>query len=398
MRPRGRSTPGTAGAPGFVPTLHGIRGAAVLTIVLYHVAGGAQWEPNGSIWRPLYESGFLAVDVLFFTTGFVLSLPILLNGTIGSLRGFAIRRWGRLAPAFYVSLVVVGLMLPLLSTPAIRQYVHLGPQYFAIHFAFLHWELISADTGFIVDRPVWTLSIDVCFYLLLPLIAAGYLRRPLLGLIAALGVSQLWRALFIQVATPPAAQDKLIWLVQFPLFLGDFASGMTAAWLFVGLRRRPRTTSPRTFTALALGALAGLLVLSYLAGSNLPYQLGAYQEPAVIAALFPLCLIVFVLAVSRMPSRAQWPLTNRATQWFTEISYSVYLYHYPIILFALFTLGVKADHHFPLLMMLAALPATVIIGTISCYLIERPGRRYTRALSARLGARSGARPSPRAGR
>lgn len=76
--------PPTVEAPLFVATMHGLRGAAVLAVVLYHIAGGTLWVPDGAIARALYEAGFVSVYVLFFTTGFVLFLPVVLNGTVGS--------------------------------------------------------------------------------------------------------------------------------------------------------------------------------------------------------------------------------------------------------------------------------------------------------------------------
>lgn len=378
------ASPAPTGAR-FVAPVSGLRGLAILTVVLYHTAGGVDYTPGSRVLRGLYESGFMGIDVLFFITGFVLFLPVVLDGSLGSIRAFAVRRWARLGPAYYLCLVVVAAMLPLLSSPRLRTFIHLGPQYFLAHATFLQWELVPHDTGFIVDLPVWTLSIDACFYVLLPLIAGVYRRRPFAGLLAALLISQLWRTAFMQPGLPQAEQSKLVWLVQLPLFLRDFAAGMTAAWVFVTVRHRG--TAPRRpgMWALALlASVAGLLLLAYLAGTHLPYHLGAYQEPAIIAAAFPLCLLAFTVALALGPGRLQWPLTNRLTMWFTEISYSVYLYHYAVIFFAIFTLHVAMNHRFPTVMGLVTLPVTLVIATISCRLIERPGRALGRRISQRL--------------
>lgn len=107
---------------------------------------------------------------------------------------------------------------------------------YLVHFAFLQREILASEAGFIVNQPLWVLSMDAGFYVVLPLIASAYLRRPLSGLAVALAVSAVWWAAFIEPHTPAAAQEKLDWLVQLPLFLADFACGMTAAWAFVRLR------------------------------------------------------------------------------------------------------------------------------------------------------------------
>lgn len=108
--------------------------------------------------------------------------------------------------------------------------------------------------------------------------------------------------------------------------------------------------------------------------------------------LFPLALLVFVVAVSLSPAWVQWPLTNRASLWFSEISYSVFLYHYPLIFFAIFTLGLPRDHQFPWLMGAVVLPGSIAIATLSYFLVERPARRYGRRLARRVAR--GGQPSP----
>lgn len=79
--------------------MHGVRGLAVLTVILFHMGVGSGWAPGHALPRAMFEAaGPLAVDVLFFTTGFVLFLPVVLSGGLGSVGAFAIRRFSRIAP------------------------------------------------------------------------------------------------------------------------------------------------------------------------------------------------------------------------------------------------------------------------------------------------------------
>lgn len=357
----------------------------MLAVVLYHIAGAGLWTPSGEVARGLYESaGPLAVDALFFTTGFVLFLPVVLKGGFGSLGGFAIRRFSRIAPPYYVCMVLVLLLFPLLSDQGIANASGRGLGDYLIHLSFLQRELSPTNQGFVVNAPVWSLSVDVAFYLLLPLIASTYLRHPLIGLAAAITASAMWRTAFIEPHVAASSQDMLRFLIQPPLFLADFASGMTAAWAFLGLREREARIDPRLTVAATLGALAALLVLAYLGGSNLPYHLGVFQEPLAVRMLVPLALLVFVVAASLAPVWAQRPLANRPLSWFSEISYSVYLYHFPVIFFGLFTIGISRDGSFPWLWAAAVLPAAIAIGALSYFLVELPSRGYGRRVARRF--------------
>jgi len=366
--------------------MHGIRGVALLLVLFHHLGGAAMWVPGHDVPRALYESAGHAVDVLFFTTGFLLFLPMVLRGAFGSLRSFAIRRFTRMGPPCYVCILLILVLFPLLSDAAVARISDRGLEDILIHVTFLQRELSPENQGFVVNSPLWSLSVDAAFYLLLPLIATTYLRHPLIGLAVMVMASATWRAVFIQPdVVDPVQADMLRFLVQPPLFLADFASGMTAAWAFVRLRERGwALVHPRLTVAAALGALAVLLVLAYIGGSNLPYHLGVFQDPGAVRMLLPLALLVFVVAASLAPAWAQRPLANRPLSWFAEISYSVYLYHYPIIFLGIFTLGISRDGNFPWLWTAVVLPATIAIGALSYFLVELPSRNFGRRVSKRF--------------
>ena len=164
----------------------------------------------------------------------MLFLPVVRNAGFGSVRAFAIRRFARLAPPYYVCMLAVLALFPLLSNPAIESAADRGVDGILIHVFFLQ-RLLSPDTqGFLVNSPVWSLSVDVAFYLLLPLIASKYLRHPLAGLAIAVVASAAWRFAFFE----PDARGLyggLDFMIQPPLFMADLASGMTGAWAFVRL-------------------------------------------------------------------------------------------------------------------------------------------------------------------
>lgn len=358
----------------------------MLAVVLYHIAGAALWRPDG-VAGALYESaGPLAADALFFTSGFVLFLPVVCRGSFGSIGAFAIRRFARMGPPYYICMLLVLAFFPLLSTPAIADVAERGFSDILVHISFLSRVISPKSPGFIVNSPVWSLSIDLAFYLLLPLIASTYLRHPLAGLAIALMVSLAWRTAF--TGPEASASYNLDLLIQPPLFAADFASGMTAAWAFIRLREKNWSwLNARMTVVLTLGAFLALVVLAYLGGSSIPYHLAVFQEPPAVRMLLPLALLVFAVAVSLSPRWVQWPLTNRGSLWFAEISYSVFLYHFPITFFCFFTVGIDREVDLLWLWLVVVLPASIAIGTLSYFLLEQPSRRWGRRLARRLARR-----------
>ncbi|MDQ3720800.1 MAG: acyltransferase [Actinomycetota bacterium] len=385
MRPGTTKPPPAVAGPLFVPTLHGIRGIALLLVIAFHVGGAARWTANDPIVRAFYEyAGPMALDLLFFTTGFVLFLPVVRNAGFGSVRAFAIRRFARVAPPYYVCMLLVLVLFPLLSNQAIENAADRGLDGILIHAAFLQRIVSPATQGFLVNSPVWSISVDLVFYLVLPLVASSYLRHPLAGLAIAVVASAAWRFAFLE----PDAQglyDGLDYMIQAPLFMADFASGMTGAWAFVRLSDSgwPRAHA-RTMVVVTLVAATALVGLAYVGGANIPYHLGIFQEPAAVRAALPLVLAVFVVAVSLAPRWLQWPLTNRGPlYWFSEISYSVYLYHFPVIFFGFYTIGIPQVESFLWKWAVYVFVVSIAIGAVSYYVIELPSRRIGRRLARR---------------
>jgi len=393
-------------APVYVDTFDGFRAYAILTIAVLHVAFFAQYVPSEDVPKALLVSTFLALDVLFFVSGFVLFLPVVIQGGMGDLRAYAIRRFARLAPAFYVSLIVLAVMAPLLRPDLHPEFPPVDAGTVLSHVLFLHMEASipygSFVPGFGINGPVWTLAIDVIFYALLPLVAGFWLRRPFLGFALAAGIAAGWTLAldpgdqYYKHALDPSTR-YLIWH-QAPLFLADCAAGMTAAWCFVRLRssaaaggeRRRRAT-----VAVALGSGALLVLLWYVVGHSLtdsrnPLVLAGsrFHEAAWLRVLVPAVLGVFAVSISLGPRWLRYPLANPLSRRLADISYSIYLYHVMVLHFCVFTLGfdragTRGDF---LTLGAAALAITLVVAWVSYVLVERPGRRLGRRIARRFEA------------
>lgn len=388
-------------APVYVPAFDAFRGFAVLAIVIYHLMLRSEWVPERGTIRALFVTGPMSLDVLFLISGFVLFLPVASRGSLGSSAGFFLRRYMRIAPAFYVSLLVALVLFPLLvpdpHSSGLPPRDALAVLY---HLLFIHNEVsIAFDAyypGFGVNPAVWTLSVEIIFYLLLPLVATRYRRHPLLGLAVAIAVTVVWRILldpgtdYLENAINPSDRHQL-WK-QFPLFAVDFAAGMTTAALYVeAVRGRLRALKEHAVAvaAVSLLALVGLLLYTgtTLVASKDPLTIAGtgFQEPVVTSIAFPLLVGLFALSVALAPAPWQRPVTNRAARKLGDMSYGVYLYHLMVISFAAATLGfAKGDFGDFLVYAAFALPVSLLLGWLSLTLVERPTRGWARRLARRL--------------
>jgi len=366
------------GSP-YLPTFDGIRGLVVVMIVLAHLRLLSEYAPNSPV--PLYLSRgmFFSVDFLFLISAFVLFLPMAARGRVGSRRAFALKRAGRIVPNYYLCLLLAVLFMTLTSIGPAKSLPDPTPGDVVLHMLFLNMELGAGNLGLGVNPVVWTLSVIVIFYLLVPFVAMPFRRHPLLWIAGGLAVSALWRAGVEQ-------RDPRLY-VEFPLFIDDFVVGMGAALAYVKLRQSGAADRLRRLS-LPVGAAAALalVVLAGLGGRQL--QLGqAIQQgesvPLSIAVAF--AFATFVVASAFLPSWAQWPLANGFSRWLGEVSYGVFLYH-AFISFTVVHLTGLAGVGNPqgyLKLVAIVLPLSLLAAWVSYVTVERPLRERVRRFAER---------------
>ncbi|MDQ6935334.1 MAG: acyltransferase [Actinomycetota bacterium] len=384
-----------------VPALDGFRGLAALTVVLYHVVYGAGLPQlgNGSL-RDVFMSGYMGVDFFFVISGFVLFLPtVLAHGRFGSVRAYGIRRAARIIPAYYVVLVAVVVLQPLLSksdTP-LPWDGGAGAFSFLLHLSFLQHSLgllRGYPEGFLVMGVVWTLTLEAMFYVVLPLVASWYFRHPIVGFFIALAASMVWRLTVVHASftvgwLPATASPNLLRLIlvtQFPTFLAQFAAGMTAAWLFV----RWRTAQQRWVPWAAVGAqvVAAVTIVWRMRSAGLRDMTATNGTYSHWTATLPIALAfgVLMLATVLAPRWAQSPVANRASRGLGDISYGVYLWHLLIIGFVVTTVGFDPNRTTGAFLTLFAvtLGGSLVLATLSLVFVERPCIRWARRCSRRI--------------
>lgn len=321
-----------------------LRGLSVLAVLFYHAD------------KSLLPGGYLGVDVFFVLSGFLITrniFPDIERGTF-SYAEFIARRFRRLLPACYAMLAFTTALSCVLLTHddllgLIRQLA--GTLTFAANVVL--WQQAGYFDASSALKPLlhtWSLSLEEQYYLVLPfLLGVGAARRrPVALLIAALLVS-----LIACLATLPHKPSATFFLLPFrawELLAGSVCAVLSLKHPFPSI---PAIPAAAKFTALAV--LVGTLAFP-----------PAAPHPGIGALIAVLATAVLMLGAIDFGTRAP----ARAMIFLGDISYSLYLVHWP--LFALAN-HVYADAvPFPVKALLCA--AALILATLSWHFVEQPFR------------------------
>jgi peptidoglycan/LPS O-acetylase OafA/YrhL len=313
---------------GFRPDIEGLRGIAVLTVVLFHagLAGVA--------------GGFVGVDVFFVISGFLITGLLLRErertGRIAFLPFYA-RRARRLLPAAIVVLVATLIAAQNLVAPLDRPTVGLDGAAAALSIGNIRFALASGDYFANVASPspflhFWSLAVEEQFYLLWPalilLVGRGVHapQRLVLGLVGLVAASFAANLVFTDLAANWAfySLPTRAW----ELGLGGLAAIVVGAGI---AERAPRGT----LAALGWAGLAAIGVATLTFDSSLAW-------PGV-AAVVPALATAALLAAGRRRLGPSAVLSLAPLRFVGRISYSLYLVHWPVLVLAPFVVGGPLD-------------------------------------------------------
>ena len=320
-----------AGPDGFRLDINALRALSVIAVVGFHFQ------------IPGFAGGFVGVDVFLVITGYLMTTKVLNDLKLGrfSLWTFWMMRMRRIYPALVVltiASVVVGWFVTLPSEYLRHLLQALSALTFLSNFAF------KSDSGYFAmaaqTKPLlhtWSLSLEWQFYFFMPLIV-GLVWR--LALRAMSGINAVVVALQVFAALSLA---WCLWASQQDATGSSFFSLQARAWepLAGGLiaaaeiRRRSEGIADPSWLQSPIIALAGWALV---AGCTV-YPLPEAQWPGVLTIL-PILGSAMIIA-ARQASREGGPLGAAAIQRVGDWSYSIYLWHWPVWVFALSFLSVR---------------------------------------------------------
>ncbi len=323
--------------------IQALRGLAILLVLMHHAK-----------LLPWLKAGYLGVDVFFVVSGYLITGIVqraLLAGTF-SFTEFYVRRAKRLLPAAYVTFMVTALGSSFfLTRPEMKDFVWqlLGAVTFTGNIAL--WMQTGYFEGSASLKPllhVWSLSIEEQYYLLMPA-ALVFTPRRLWGVGVIVGLLCSLALCLMLVSIRPGATFYLL-----PTRAWELALGSLAVLVLEG------SAAGALLAPLFWPALAALLVVPF-------FPTGA-PHPGLDALI--VCTSTLIIILRRHPM-VNTGLPVRGMARLGDISYSLYLVHWPLLAFA----ANAWVSPVPGLVRLALAVVAVVLALMLYRWVEKPARR-----------------------
>jgi len=366
-----RQTPGASGlaGPSFRADIQGLRAVAVLLVLMYHV------------WPGVLPGGYVGVDVFFVISGYLITGLLLREhdqtGRISMLRFYA-RRLRRLLPAATVTLAAVAagsfLLLPDVYWRSIAIEVVASALYVE------NWWLASQAVDYLAEgesasplQHYWSLSIEEQFYIVWPWLVAG---AAWMG--ARAGRSTRGRVAGAVGVLVAASLAHSIWFTRQEPGIAYFAT-TTRVWeLGLGALLATATWRPSAPVgkALGFGGLALVIAAGLVLDADTLFPGAAALLPTLGAAM------VIAAGGGRSGMDAALLLESRPARFLGDISYSLYLWHWPLIVFYLHL----TERNPGLWSGTALVLVSMVVATLSRKLVEEPALRMGKQQRTLAGA------------
>ncbi len=331
------------------PEIDGLRAIAVVFVILFHMF------PN------IFPGGFIGVDIFFVISGFLITSIILndLHQNSFSLKKFWIRRLKRLLPVFLVVVFVVLVMslnfsyapsLPTIGKQGIATLLSISNINFWINSS-NYWGEHTENSPFL---HTWSLSIEEQFYLFFPvllLLLNKYLKKYLLHIFILLSFFSFLVFVYGGVYSPTATFYLLptrIWELGCGCLLGVFC-----------------TTHSSKIKSNTILSVIGLIMIfiSFV-------QIDKDSALTLLMLLPVIGTLLFIYSSNNLLNPMTSLLSKPLIVFIGKISYSLYLWHWPVIYFVKeFEIKYQLQIHFIITVL-----TIIVLSLFSFYFIERPTR------------------------
>ena len=348
------------------PDIDGLRAVAVISVILFHL--NSSWLPGG----------FLGVDIFFVISGYLIGGILFrkLSTNTFSLRNFYLRRMRRILPAFFAVVIFVLVVGGQLMVPGSDEWNNTRSS--ALWSVFFSGNIFSAqNTDYFAPavemqplNHLWSLGVEEQFYFLYPLILlvimfvvrsaskqGAKLNTPVIWVLVLLTVLSFSRAFF-----PMSYHDTELVAYYLPhLRFGELLIGGILAVAVSNVTKEISSTRANVVGSLGLLVLVICLTISF--PNKIPWFPG-------FAAAIPCIASAGIIYAGFGNNWVKKFLSNRAVVFVGKISYSLYLWHWPLLAFAHYCLGRQLT---PQVQVTVAV-LTVLFSIASYYLIEQPLR------------------------
>ncbi|POR55912.1 peptidoglycan/LPS O-acetylase OafA/YrhL [Paraburkholderia eburnea] len=347
----------------YAPYIDGLRAIAVLSVIVYHL--NPHWLPGG----------FAGVDVFFVISGFVVA------GSVGSLQGISLpkfflyfysRRLVRITPALVACLIATSAALAILVPEAWLSHSNQETGFYA--FFGLSNFILAQGSGYFSPisefnpfTHTWSLAVEEQFYVVFPVLFFAWLHNRK-GISVFLFVAGLIASFMCAIWLAHVDQTKAFYLTWGRFW--ELGVGVLL-YQFMSLRGHSFTTESAASRPLALvGDLATIALIVGLA-------IAQSQRAPFPTCVLPVLATAAVLGClhGRKGGIARTILTHRVPRFIGKISYSLYLWHWPVFVMYRWTTGLEST-----VQIVSAVVLVTALSVASYYFIETPPRRAARRL------------------
>lgn len=285
--------------------IQGLRAIAVVAVILFHA--NHNWLPGG----------FIGVDIFFVISGFLITSLIVYQKErqVFSLKDFYLSRAKRILPAYFVLLAVITAVMAVLLIPqdynTYRQSLNSAIRFISNVYFQSNGDYFGPATHEMPLLHTWSLAIEMQFYLLLPLVLLWMPKRWYLTIFIITGIVLLGYATFLISQGQKQAMYFSL-LARIPEFL---------VGSIVAITYPKQALSSKKSNALA--SLGTIMVLTSLVSID---EKSVF--PGAITLLPCLGVACLIYAKDSLINRL---LSTRTLVWIGALSYSLYLWHWPIL-------------------------------------------------------------------
>jgi peptidoglycan/LPS O-acetylase OafA/YrhL len=337
-----QTSPRTHSLPSHIPALDGIRGIAVLLVLLCHATQRPFGDQANEIFTSSIDKLILSVarfswsgvDLFFVLSGFLIT-GILFDakGKDHFFRNFYARRTVRIFPLYYTCLVLYLVLVPLLPAAVTRGFGDITTSriWYPLYLS-NYSQSIAEQAGHVVDHVIhvsWSLSIEEQFYLCWPLVVFLFTRKTLLKIC----VGMFFGSMLLR--TGLLAYDKWLWAMGFtPCRVDGLAVGAAIALI----ARGPMGLRSLVKPALWIGPISTVLLAGMIiAMQKMGYRRGMGQSPGYVVCGTSLLAMMYgsllvLAAAAAKGTRANWFFAHPVLRCYGKYSYAVYLLHLPIVI------------------------------------------------------------------
>lgn len=337
-----------------------MRGMAALLVFIFHfsvLTGMESFGVGGVDLGTIIKSGHIGLDIFFVLSGFLIFRSLYLHGVNWQ---YFKRRFLRIAPIYYVALAVcVAFLVP--------ESLFSWAGWWSILSHVLFVQSFDSATYSSINPVLWSLSVEMIFYLFLPLFFLITKKRDLrmwIGFVLMIGLAFWFRNYMAQYYGVLNVQERIVYTENFIGRLDQFAVGMVGSLLVLkyGESRALKWISPLLLTGGIWALWWGMSRFAEMGGGFRDvafYQVFLHSIVGVAAA-------AFLVGLAGAHKWVKAAIGNPVMEYLGVISYSFYIWHV-VVTQQVIKLEVSLNMKFWL-----SLAIILALSTLTYLLVERP--------------------------